>query len=143
MHNFFNQNEFSHSYKTDERIIKNIIANNVQCSNESDTLKFIPYLRSNTITKHPTLKKNNLIYQYQSLHGDCEHRNNIYIEMTSMTLSQRPIMHTLIPKTAWPGGQANHNLPLTREDLVNKKILLTEFSNNQSTGTNRTIKLFV
>ena len=39
------------SYKTDERINKNIVANNVQCSNTSDTLKFIPYYSSNTITK--------------------------------------------------------------------------------------------
>ena len=68
VHKIFFQNQFSHSYKTDERIIKNIIANNVQCSNKSDTLKFIPYYRSNTITKlitgnnqgppTPPLKKN-------------------------------------------------------------------------------------
>ena len=57
---------------------------------------------------------------------------------------------------------ANHNLPLTRADLVNNiKILLTEFNhnklsisdalliqkmqpsiNNQSTSTNRALKLF-
>ena len=66
---FFYQNQFFHSYKTDGRIIKNIIANNVQCSNKSDTLKFITYYRSNTITKlitrnnqgppTPPLKKTN------------------------------------------------------------------------------------
>ena len=103
VHKIFYQNQFSLSYKTDERIIKNIIANNVQCSNKSDTLKFIPYYRSNTITKlitrnnqgppTPPLKKNNLIYQYQCLHGDYEHRNNIYIEMTTTTLSRRLTMH--------------------------------------------------
>ena len=51
VHKISYQNQFCHSYKTDERTIKNIIANNVQCSNKSDTLKFIPYYRSNTITK--------------------------------------------------------------------------------------------
>ena len=171
MHKILYQNQFSHSYKTDDRIIKNIIANNVQCSNKSDTLKFIPYYRSNTITKlittnnqgppTPPLKKTNLIYQYQSLHGDCEHRNNIYIGMTTTTLSRRLTMHLA---SGGPKQHAlvNHNLPLTRADLVNnRKILLTEFNhnklyiteailiqkmqpsiNNQSTGTNRTLKLF-
>ena len=156
------------SYKTDERIIKNIIANNVQCSNKSVTLKFIPYYRSNTITKlitrnnqgppTPPLKKTNLIYQYQCFHGDCEHRNNIYIGMTTATLSRRLTYMHLASGGPKQHELANHNLPLTRADLVNNtKILLTEFNhkklsiiealliekmqpsiNNQSTGTNRT-----
>ena len=48
VHKIFYQNRFSHSYKTDERIIKNIRANYEQCSNKSDILKFISYYRSNT-----------------------------------------------------------------------------------------------
>ena len=41
VYKIFYQNQFFHSYKTDERIIKNIIANNVQCySNKSDTSSF-------------------------------------------------------------------------------------------------------
>ena len=58
-----------HSYKTDERIIKNIMANNVQCNNKFNTLNFIPYYRSNTITElitrnnqgppsYPTIEEN-------------------------------------------------------------------------------------
>ena len=109
----------------------------------------------------PPLKKTNLIYQYQCLHGDCEHRNSIYIGMTTTTLSRRLTMHLA---SGGPKQHAltNHNLLLTRTDLVNNtKILLTEFNhnklsitealliqkmqpsiNNQSTGANRTLKLF-
>ena len=56
-HKIFYQNQFSESYKTDERVISNIISNNVECSNKIDTLQFIPYYRSNTITK--LITKNN------------------------------------------------------------------------------------
>ena len=56
-HKIFYQNQFSEAYKTDERVIRNIISNNVECSNKIDSLQFIPYYRSNTITKLTT--KNN------------------------------------------------------------------------------------
>ena len=81
--------------------------------------------------------------------------------MTTTTFSRRLTKHLAAggPKQH---AIANHNLPLTRADLVNNtKILLTEFNhnklsiteailiqkmqpsiNNQSTGTNRTLKLF-
>ena len=122
---------------------KNIIANNLQCSNKSDTLKFIPYYRSNTITKlitgnnqgppTPQLKKTKLIYQYQCFHGDCEHAPKQYLHwMTTTTLSRRLTMHLA---SGGPKQQAlaNHNLPLTRADIVNNtKILITEFNHNKS-----------
>ena len=66
----------------------------------------------------PPLKKTNLIYQYQCLHGDCEHRNNIHIGMTTTTLLRRLIMH-LASGGPKQHALANHNLPLTRADLVN------------------------
>ena len=72
--------------------------------------------------------------QYQCLHGDCEHRNNIYIGMTTTTLSRHLAMHLASggPKHPKQHALANHNRPLTRADLVNNtKILLTEFNHNK------------
>ena len=76
---------------------------NVQCSNKLDTLKFIPFYRSNTITKlitrnnqgppTPPLKKTNLIYLYECLHSDCKHRNDIYIGMTTTTSNYACTLH--------------------------------------------------
>ena len=78
-------------------------SNNVKCSITIDILQFIPYYRSNTITKlitknnqgprTPPLKKTNVIYQYKCSHGDCEHLNNTYIGMTTTTFSRRLTMH--------------------------------------------------
>ena len=65
------------------------------------------------------------------IYGDCEHRNNIYLGMTTRTLSRRLTMHLA---SGGPKQLAldNYNLPLTRADLVNNtKILLTEFNHNK------------
>ena len=134
VHKIFNQNQFSNSYKTDERIIKNIIANNVQCSNKSDTLKFIPYYRStvtNLISKiiralPPNLWKKLTICQYKCLHGDCEHHNNIYIGKTTTTLPRRLTVH-LASEGSIQHVIATHK----RRPRKQQKILLTEFNHNK------------
>ena len=96
-----------------------------------------------------------------TVHGDCEHQNNTYIGLTTTTLSSRLTMHLA---SGGPKQHAldNHNLTITRDDLVkNSKILCHESDhkklsiieallirkmnpsiNNQSTGINRTVKLF-
>ena len=90
-------------YKTDERTIKNITYNNVECTEKNDSLQFISYNRSNTIKKletknnqgipTPLLKRTNVINQNTCPHGDCEHRTSIYIGMTTTTISSRLTMH--------------------------------------------------
>ena len=147
---------------------RNIISNIVECSNKIDTLQFI---RSNTITKlitknnqgppTPHLKKTNVTYQYKCSHGDCEHLNNTYIGMNTITLSRRLTMHLA---SGGPKQHAltNHHMLLTREELVNNtKIIFSESNNNklsisealliqkmqpsvntQFTGISRTLKLF-
>ena len=47
-HNIYYQNQFSNSYKTDERIIKQIVKDNTKCVNESDLLKITIYYKSHT-----------------------------------------------------------------------------------------------
>ena len=165
------QNQFSLAYKTDERIIP-IFKKYVECTNRSDKIKFIPYCRSKTITSlgtknnqgppTPPLKKTNDIYQYQCSHIVTVHiSNNIFIGLNTTTLSRRLKMHQA---SGGPKQHAleNHNLTLTRDDLVNNtKIFFNEFNhnklsiidallirklqpsiNNQSTVINRTLKLF-
>ena len=143
----------------------------MQCTNPTEKIKFIPYYRSSTITSlitknnqgppTPTLKKTNVIYQYQCPHGDCEHHPSTYIGLTTTTLSRRLTMHLA---SGGPKQHAleNHNLTLTRNDLVsNTKIIYNQSNhnklsimeallikklqpsiNNQCTGINRTLKLF-
>ena len=169
-HKIFYQNQFSPAYKTDERIINNIIKNNVQCTNPAEKIKFIPYYRSNTITSlitknnqgppTPNLKKTSVIHQYQCPHGDCEHHPSTYIGLTTTTLSGRLTIH-LASGGPKQHAQENYNLTITRNDLVsNTTIIYNQSKNNKlsimealliniynypsttSTGINRTLKLF-
>ena len=89
---------------------------------------------------------------------DCAHQNNTYIGLTTTTLSRRLTMH-LASGGPKQHAQDNHNIILTREDLVNNtNILFNKFNHNklsimeallirnlyptiinQSTGINRTL----
>ena len=64
-HNIYYQNQFSNSYKTDERIIKQIVKDNIKCVNESDLLKMIIYCKSHTITN--LISENNLSHKSNPL----------------------------------------------------------------------------
>ena len=65
-HIFVYQNQFFKANKTDERIIKTIVMNNIECTNLADKLNLIIYYprnitndlasRNNNSTKLPTLK---------------------------------------------------------------------------------------
>ena len=81
--------------------------------------------RNNQGPPTPHLKNTNLIYQYQCLHDDCDTANNIYIGMTTTTLSLRLTMHLA------SGGQEQHtlaknNLPLTIEDCKQHKNIINQ-----------------
>ena len=170
IHQIYYQNQFSGSYKTDERVLKNIISNNVKCNRETDKLQLIIYYKSNTIKnlvsrknltpKQPELKRTNVIYEYKCNVEDCELRSCSYIGMTTTTLSRRLTMHLANggPKTHTSN---HHNMQITREMLVNNtqilrfesdnnRLQITEALlinlknpsiNNQVTGSQRTLKL--
>ena len=127
VHKGYYQNQFLAAYKTDERILKEIVKNNTSCMDSTDHLQIITYYRSNTttnaVTKNnqfpltTTLKQTNFIYEYKCNKGDCELLNSSYIGMTTTTLSRRLTMHLS------QGGPKNHahtihNSKLTRDDLV-------------------------
>ena len=165
------RNQYSNAYKTDERILKQIIRNNVQCINPNHKLKLIIYYKSSLTTSlvmkndqsPPTsdLQKTNLVYEYICDIGDCERLQNSYIGVTRTTLSRRLTMHK---GNGAPKDHCNkeHNQALSRDMLVtNTKILriendpnrLTIFEallihlrkptmNNQATGMSRTLKLY-
>ena len=69
-------------HKTDERILKTIVMNNIECTKLTDKQNLIIYYPRNTINnlvsrnnnspKLPTLKQTNIIYEYSCCIGDCE-----------------------------------------------------------------------
>ena len=134
------RNYMSTAYKTDERVINNIVKRGVIPVDTEDTIQFVIYYKnrktSNLIMKNNTslessdLSKVGVIYRYSCPIGDCKLRNVSYIGMTTTTLSRRltshlqngtPKMHTL----------QVHGSPLTREMLVNNTIILDNSSDKK------------
>ena len=142
-HTVFYRNQYTDAYRTDERVIRQIIRNNVRCIKPNDTLKLVIYSKNTTIkglvsknnqSPPPSdLQKTNVVYEFKCQTGECEHLNNSYIGVTTTSLSRRLTMHK------GPGGGAPkshheniHNLPITRNILVNNtKILRGENDNNR------------
>ena len=49
-HLIYYRDQYTDTYKIDERVMGNIVINNVRCNNEKDKLTFIIYYRNSTIT---------------------------------------------------------------------------------------------
>ena len=59
----------SNSYKTDERVLKEIVVINVSCVNNNDELKLIIYYNNKRVNqlvmkKTDSLQKTNVIYEF-------------------------------------------------------------------------------
>ena len=124
----FYKNYMSSSYKEDERVLKNIIKNNVVPTDTDAKIKLIIYYKtrrtSNLIMKNscipkPTeLQEVNLVYQYTCKIGGCSHLNSRYIGVTTTTLSRRLTYH-LQDGAITRHTACTHNTRLTRQEIVN------------------------
>ena len=133
-YNLFYENQMHDAYKTDEKVLHDIIDRNCATVSTDDKLKLTIYYRSPKVSSlvmknnlsHDSslLKQTNIVYQYKCTHGDCVRQHNgSYIGHTRTTLGRRITMHLQ------DGGpkrhlREQHNVLLTREDMVtNTKIL--------------------
>ena len=143
VHTIFYKNQMSNAYKTDEKVLKAILKNNIKCTNDSDKLKVVIYyknkktsslvMRNNLNPVNDDLKQSNVIYEYTCKNGDCGLQSSIssYIGETVTTLSRRLTMH-LQSGTIKEHTRDEHGINLKREDLVNNtKILKKENDNNR------------
>ena len=168
----FYMNQFSDAYKTDEKVLKDIVTKNVKCTRQTDNFKLTIYYKSNTVksivsrnnqnTPPAELQQCNLIYEHTCNQDGCEHlSNSSYIGYTTTTLSRRLTMHlgSGAIKTHY---NDTHNLGLNRQQIVSdtkiirkeqnfNRLQITEAIliqsrnptiNRQSTGRTRTLKLF-
>jgi len=171
IYNIYYRNQYSSAYKTDERILKDIIHNNITIKKENTRIKLNIYYKSSTtaslVMKNSPdkpkndLKKTSVIYDYKCTKGDCELLPEArYIGMTTTTLSRRLTMHLQSGAIKQHSVEV-HNERLTRQDLVeNTKIAkhFTDFAtlqiheaimilrqaptlNKQNTGVGRTLLL--
>jgi len=127
-------NQMNEAYATDERVLRQIIRDNVQCCNTEDRLDLVIYYKnkkvSNLIMKNNltqdnrTLKRTNVIYKFSCPIEDCVLQNNAnYIGMTRTTLSRRLTMH-LQSGNIKTHMRDKHNSNLTREQLVSNTSII-------------------
>ena len=165
-HELFYHNQMTSSYKIDEKVLKNIIKQNIKCTNENESIKLNIYYKnrkvSNLVMKNipntTKLQRTNILYKYECNVGDCEPQ--AYIGYTRTTLSRRITMH-LQSGAPLKHSQDFHNSTLNREQIVsNKSIIRQENDFNrleimealyikytkpeiilQTTGSGRTLRL--
>ena len=165
----FYLNQMHRNYKLDERIIKEIITNNVVTANNSNRLKFIIYYQNkrasnlvmcnNPNPKPPTLQQSGLVYMFKCAlpHSKVES----YIGLTQAKLSDRLIAHTYNGAirqhfidhhgTAPSRPQLTDNTSILMKApdryrlLIKEALLISKFSpsiNRQYNDFNNTLKLF-
>ena len=92
----------SSQYKTDEKVLKDIIRKNTQCNNDDESLQLNIYyqnkktrqlLMKNSPVSIKQSNRTNVVYKFICPHEDCRPRNNYYIGATTTTLSRRLTMH--------------------------------------------------
>ena len=93
-----------YNYKSDEKIMKTLIHRNILPTDPNKKIKLIIYynkfktsnlvIRNNSSPSIGVLQKTNVIYKFKCPLGDCiSDNNNIYVGLTSTTLSRRLTMH--------------------------------------------------
>ena len=100
---FLIRNQIHYNYKSDEKILKTWIHRNILPTDPNKKIKLIYYNKfktSNLVIKNNSspligvLEKTNVIYQFKCPFGDCiSDDNNIYVGLTSTTLSRRLTMY--------------------------------------------------
>jgi hypothetical protein len=122
-HVLYYRNQMSTGYKTDEKVLKQIIKNNINCNNSRDKLQLSIYYKnsrtSSLVMKNSPpapadLKRTNVVYQYTCHIENCESH---YIGMTTTTLSRRLTMHLRSGAPA-KHTEEQHKQGLTRQMLV-------------------------
>ena len=93
-----------YNYKSDEKILKTLIHRNILPTDPNKKIKLIIIyydkfktsnlvIRNNNSPSIGVLQKNNVIYKFKCPLGDCiSDNNNIYVGLTSTTLSRRLTM---------------------------------------------------
>ena len=100
----FYRNQMHYNYKSDENILKTLILRNVLPTDPNKKIKLIIYynkfktsnlvIRNNSFPLVGVLQKTNVIYQFKFPLGDCiSDNNNIYVGLTSTTLSRKLTMY--------------------------------------------------
>ena len=135
----FYKSHMSTHYKTDERIIKDIIKRNVKPMDHKDKVSFVIYYKSmktsslliknNCQPKPSEMQSSHLVYKFTCNDGDCGPHNS-YIGKTTTKLSRRLTCH--LQQGAIKQHFANaHGSSMTREILEQGTKVMEEESDER------------
>ena len=139
----FYRNQMHYNYKSDEKIMKTLIHKNILPTDPNKKIKLIIYynkfktsnlvIRNNSSPSIGVLQKTNVIYKFKCPLGDCiSDNNNIYVGLTSTTLSRRLTMH-LSDTSSIAQHLKKHSCPKTqlRKILTDNTTILEHQNNKQ------------
>ena len=133
-------NQMHYNYRSDEKILKTLIHKNILPTDPNKKIKLVIYynkfktsnlvIRNNSSLSIGVLQKTNGIYQFKCPLGGCISDNNIYVGLTSTTLSRRLTMY-LSDTSSIAQHLKKHSCPTTQlwKILTNNTIL--EHQNNE------------
>ena len=128
------KNQMSSSYRVDERVLTDIVLNNIHPTQDNVKIKLHIYyknkkahtliMKNNLTQSDDKLKRTNVIYKYSCPHEDCLLRKTDYIGLTTTTLSRRLTMHL---RDGAPSDHMTqkHHRHITRHDLTDNTTIIT------------------
>ena len=138
----FYRNQMHYNYKSDEKILKTLIHKNILPTDPNKKIKLVIYynkfktsnlvIRNNSSPSIGVLQKTNVIYKFKCPLGDCiSDNNNIYVGLTSTTLSRRLTMH-LSDTSSIAQHLKKHSCPTTQQrKILTDNTTILEHQNNK------------
>ena len=131
------------AYRTDERILKSIIQQNITVKDDSTKVTILIYyrniksqqlvMRNNKSPVKNTLSQYNIIYEYKCPYGECKHhptQNNSYIGYTECTLSRRLSYH-LSSGAIQKHNMQDHGKKISRKEIVDNTRMRNRLSDSR------------
>ena len=137
-HHVYYRNYMSDAYKTDERVLKDMIRRNIRCE-EGEHLELHIYyttkktrnlIMSNKPVQTEPLKCTNVVYKFTCPLEGCRPQADHYIGVTTTTLSRRLTMH-LQQGAIKQHMHDKHNTELTRKTLVQNTSIIASTDNTR------------
>ena len=134
------QNQFHLNYKTEEKIMKDIILKNVKCVQADHRLQLIIYysnrktsnlvIKNNLSPPQPLLDHSGVVYEFSCPNLNCKssERNTTYIGMTQVQLKRRLQQHTN-KGSILEHYKTIHSTTLDKETLFNNTSIIARASN--------------
>ena len=136
-HKVYYRNQMTDGHRVDERVLGDLVAAGVTCTNENDKVVLVIYYKNkktsniimkNNLQKYTTLQCTRVIYEYTCQHEDCKPHKSKYIGHTLTTLSRRLTMHK--QSGAIQKHSTSHGETLQREELVENTIILKHYNDS-------------